>query len=271
MKIHIGLMVVCMSALLVCAAFAADGAKTWNEAAANGVIQKESLAKLSPELPEWKIKQMAWPTPAEIAAHKAEASREEIDAAVAAISKVMNTAYIPADLAAHITAMKAWGTHDEPARQERLMDAFVVRYSMEGQTVQIQESPCNIVITVAPEARDQAPAANKEQYILDVAGKVLNPQVAPDPASPTYFNTAAKESPVIKRVGWIPAAAVVQSDPETKTFGTSWKKTVALGISDGAADSDGRFVRFDLLKPSPGPKRGYPDPNVERFSKAPAK
>jgi hypothetical protein len=175
----------------------------------------------------------------------------------------MNYNYVPADLDRHLLAMKGWGLISEQSEQKRLCDVFISRFKKGPYVVHIQESPYNVVLSVVDESLRGGANTDHQKFATALAGLVFKEQLNPDHKSDLQVLENVSKETKITRLVWL-----------TKSVGTtdsSGKKCADLSKAEenGAitvqAETDGRFVRFEVIKYAGGPAM-YLDPYVERFN-----
>lgn len=269
---------ICMLALVV-AVFAAhsmcsvtpgtpeEQETKWNEKAASVALDKETLAKLGDPFPEWKIKQATWPSVTELSSASVTVDDEIRISCIRWLRKFLKEENLPADIDKHLVAMKNWGVFTKASEQKRLCDVFIVRFTKGPYVIHIQESPFNVVISIADgRIVKKKPKADHKDLILQTAAEVMNKDILPDPAKGLYERKtkAARDGGTISGLVWRPPS-VVGKDKEGRGF---IKTDVAskIGTFEIYADTDGAFIRFDIVKSAGVGPMLVRDPYVQRFS-----
>ncbi len=246
----------------------AEGNKTpliirWNSDARSQTLNGDVLSKLTDVLPSWKAKQMIWPSIKEVNVSSVVADQEVKASCINWLKKFFADEYLPLDIETHLISMKNWGLIREESEQKRLCDVFVVRFTKGTHTVHIQESPYNVVISFADDTGLKKERIDHEQFALDTAKLILKGQMYPDPNSDIHTFEIVRGGIKISRIVWL-----------TKSVGTTdrnGKKTADLrragenGAVGIEAETDGRFVRFEIIKCPGAVKAAYFDPYEERF------
>jgi hypothetical protein len=254
---------------------AADGPApvAWNDKADSIVLNKTALTNLGDGFPAWEIKQMTWPSEAERRAAAVSAKDAWTAECLKWLGKFFKENYLPADVGKHLVAMRAWGTVRKEAGQPRLCDVFVVRFRKGPYLIHVQESPCNVVITVADEdlarkkaaGEDVAKAAPKE-LVIQMAQAILNKVLWPDQAGKYFRQSPDRDLKIgkLSTFGWLPPSAVRQ-DEQGRLIGSGVEEEKLGTMGAVTAETDGSFVRFEIVKYLGGP-RSYEDPYQNRFA-----
>jgi hypothetical protein len=244
-----------------------EQATKWNEKAASVALDKESLAKLGEPFPAWKIKQATWPSVTELSSASVTIDDEIRASCVGWLKKYLKKEYLPAEIIKHLVPMKNWGVIRKASEQKRLCDVFIVRFTKGPYVIHIQESPFNVVISIVDgRIVKKKPKADHKDLILQTAAAVLHKDIVPDPAKGLYERKtkAARDGGTISGLIWRPPS-VVGKDKEGRGF---IKTDVAakIGTFEIYADTDGAFVRFDIVKSAGVGPMLVRDPYVQRFS-----
>jgi len=269
---------ICM--LIVVAVFAAhsmcsvtpgtpeEQATKWNEKATSVVLAKEAMAKLGEPFPAWKIKQATWPSVTELSSASVTVDDEIRTSCVRWLRKFLKEEQLPADIDKHLVPMKNWGVFRKASEQKQLCDVFLVRFTKRQgpYVIHIQESSFNVVISIADERIvKKKPKAGHKDLVLQTAAGVLHKDLVPDPAKDLFQRKpkATRDGGTISGLIWCPPSAVGKDKKGRKSISTH--VTAKIGTFQIEADTDGRFVRFDIKKAGGGP-RLVRDPYVQRFS-----
>jgi hypothetical protein len=237
----------------------------WNESAQSQVMNSNELAKLGEVFPNWKIKQVVWPLTAEIESHRVVVDPNTITSCIDWLTKFMAENQLPANLNEKLVAMEEWGVIRKESEQERLCDVFITRFKKDPYVIHIQESPYNVVITVAD---DRFVASNKTDYekmIRDTAMLVLKEQLKPDANSD--FHLFELKDTKLSRAVWL-TRGVATTDKDGKKCGNLINAS-KNGAASVEAETDGRFVRFEIVKCAGAFKRSSFDPYIKRFAPSP--
>lgn len=236
----------------------------WNEGAQSQVMNSNELAKLDAVFPKWKIKQITWPSASEINTNKVVVDPNLPVQCMGWLTKFMKKEQLPTDLKKHLVAMKNWGLIREESEQKHLCDVFIVRYKKGSSVIHIQESPGNVVIAVVDERLATDPKVDHKDFVIEVATSILNEALKPDPNSENlHVFEMVRDGCKISRVSWlIESVIVILKDGQKYTDGVKKSK---IGTSYVEAETDGKFVKFNVVKCVEG-KRSHPDPYAERFS-----
>ena len=81
----------------------------WNELAQSQVVDSNELAKLGDAFPTWKIKQVVWPSIAEIGASQVVVDPNLTTTCVNWLTKFVAKDQLPANLNEKLVAMEEWG------------------------------------------------------------------------------------------------------------------------------------------------------------------
>ena len=239
----------------------------WNGSAESQILERNELVKLGNLLPEWKIKQMTWPSKEEINADGVVVGNELKLSCKKWLEKFICKDYLPEDLEKYLVAMKNWGLISKESEQKRLCDVFIARFKKDHYITHIQESPYNVVITVADERFAKEERADQKNLVIETARLILNEIFWPDPNSEDlHVSELVHNEHKISKVVWL-AKSVKTTDEKGKTCGDP---VIAqkIGASAVRAKTNGKLVTFEIVKRVEG-KRPSPDPYVERFSPVP--
>jgi hypothetical protein len=238
----------------------------WNENAVGAVLTKDELGKLGSGCPSWRIKQMIWPSATEIRVASFEVDSKLKSSCMGWLKKFIKSEYLPEDLNKHLVAMKNWGLITKESEQKRLCDVFVVRFKKGSYVVHIQESLCNVVISVSDETLARDAKTDKKESAMGTAVLFLSDKLMPDPNSEDVhvFEFTDKENK-ITRISWLVKDIIGTRKDGTKY--TDLEKAWEIGTTYVEGETDGRFVKFEIWKETKG-KRAFPDPYLERFSTA---
>jgi hypothetical protein len=235
----------------------------WNEAAQSVVLNRAELAKLAEALPAWQIKQMVWPSSEELHAASVAAADDLKDRCVTWLAKFVNAKQLPMNMKEHLIAMKAWGLVKPEAEQKRLCDVFIARFRKGGYTAQLQESPANVVMTIAQE--NPSPDANTDHrnLVFRTAALFLKEELRPNPESKgLHVIRAEKAGVAITTVTWWIDSVMVEGPGNRTAYDGT--KAAELGTWNVVSETDGRYVRFIIHKKIRGPVA--PDVYAQRFS-----
>ncbi len=234
----------------------------WNESARSSILNRSELAKQSDALPAWKMKQMVWPSPEELSSSAVAVNDDLKDECVAWLTRFLDTGQAPADIREHLVAMRAWGSIREESKQKRPCDVFITRFQKGSQTVHIQESPANVVITVASEAPTPAVQASHKDLLFDTAAHLLKEGLRPNPRSESLHLTSEDRGGIaITKADWVPESVAAEDPQGRKVLDGAQAQT--LGTWSLKAETDGRYVRFIIHKYVGSVP---PDPYIERFA-----
>jgi hypothetical protein len=230
------------------------------------MLNRDELAKLGRVLPGWKIKQCTWPGGKEISAKRVKVDERLKLSCMGWLRKFMDSEQLPEDFARHLIAMKNWGLIRKESEQKRLCDVFVARFKKDHYVVHIQESPYNVVIAVADERPANAGAPDHKNLVVRIGGIFLNEVLRPNPKSENlHVSQREADGRKMSKVVWL-IDPVATTDEKGRTCGNPLKAR-EIGASVVRAETDGKFVRFDITKRIKG-ARGHPDPYLERFKPA---
>lgn len=235
----------------------AGGAVAWNQEASSAALTPEALSE---GVPAWQKAQMLWPSADDIKRHGVPATEKDRAEALAWIKKYIRPEYLPSNVADNMVAMKQWGVALDTEKETRRADVFLVRYVCQGLVIQMQESNSNVVLTVAASG-PAGTAADPKQFVLDTGTKILKDGLMFGPSDKVFTRADKGTASTITRLSWSPPATVVTD--ENGSRGVSSLKGGELGTSSISANTNGRFIRFDILKNDGGPS--MINPFVKRF------
>jgi hypothetical protein len=259
----LGLAVVAVVVGPCMAQVADDHTVFWNEAAQSVVLNRSELAKLGEALPAWQIRQMVWPSSEELRSAGVAVGDDLKDRCVTWLAKFVNAKQLPMNMKEHLIAMKAWGLVKPEAEQKRLCDVFIARFRKGGYTAQLQESPANVVMTIAQE--NPSPDANTDHrnLVFRTAALFLKEELRPNPDSKgLHVIRAEKAGVAITTVTWWIDSVMVEGPGNRTAYDGT--KAAELGTWNVVSETDGRYVRFIIHKKIRGPVA--PDVYAQRFS-----
>lgn len=243
-----------------------DPITKWNRDANSTILERQELEKLGKGFPAWKISQATWPSAQELTSNSVTVDEKLKNSCLWWLRKFMTKAYLPPELSKNIVAMKEWGLVEKQADQKRLCDVFITRFTKGRHVIHIQESPSNVVITIAGENSPRNGKGDRKELVVSMATGALNPNLRPKPNSDEFrVHRGTDIAPRMSRMSWY-ADSVIRTDHEGKKL-LSLAKASKIGTKRVTAETDGRFVRFEIVKCIKGP-RAAPDPYVERFKPA---
>ena len=235
----------------------------WNRDASSSILSPDTASKRTPGLPSWKLKQMAWPSDAEIRDHSVVVDTETKESCMQWLDKFIAPNALPKDIDRHLIAMKEWGVIKEVSKQKSLCDVFLVRYQIGSQIIQIQESPFNVVIIYADEQNLQKPRTDRQAYILEVSKSLLRETLLPNPGSDEFHvNEKEVNGQNWTKATWLLASVVVVRPDGIKA--TSISKAWEIGTRHVVAETNGTIIRFEIIK-STNSARAFFDPYEKRF------
>jgi hypothetical protein len=235
----------------------------WNERAASQVLNRKSLEGLTPVTPRWKVRQMVWPPEAELRPKRADATDKQRSECMQWLAKYLNATQIPPGLENHLVALQEWDAWDDHDIKETT-DVFLVRIQKGPQVIQIEETLSTVVIIVGNDRLATQRRSDHAQFVGEVSASLLQEPLRPILSSSRFYATnlgAGKDGTKISRVSW-PIESVLVRDANGKEA-MSHAKAVEVGTVSVEAETDGRFVRFELRKhvDAPGVR-----PFVRRFA-----
>jgi hypothetical protein len=235
----------------------------WNMDVNSPILNVDTLSQFKDALPQWKVKQMIWPSNEDVNQSAIVPDQKVKDTCVNWLKQFVIDEYLPEDLSKNLIAMREWGLIREKKEQKRLCDVFILRLKKNSTAIQIQESPYNVVISFADDKALKNKAKDHKQFVLDTAKSILKDQMNPDSNSDIHTFEIESNGIKISRILWL-----------TKSVGTTdrdGKKAANLisagknGAVDIQAETDGSFIRFEITKYGGGPA-SYFDPFEERFA-----
>jgi hypothetical protein len=253
-------------ALVATAVKAEEISVPWNEVAQSQVMNSNELAKFGAAFPSWKIKQVVWPSTAEVESHQVVADPNLITSCVDWLAKFMVKNQLPANLNEKLVAMEEWGVVRKESEQERLCDVFITRFKKAPYVIHIQESSYNVVIAFCSDNPITTPVDNRKNLVVEVANLFLNNNLKPQVGSKNLqIFGVVKEGEPITRFSWIiESVLVTEGGKKYIDLPKAWK----IGTTSVEAETDGRFVKFDIVKEAKG-SAAYFDPYERRFSPSP--
>lgn len=239
----------------------------WNEEAVNAALDKETLAKLGEPFPAWKIKQVTWPSVTELSSASVTVDDEIRTSCVRWLRKFLKEEQLPADIDKHLVAMKNWGVFTKASEQKRLCDVFLVRFTKGPYIIHIQESSFNVVIGIADKRIvKKKPKADHKDLVLQTAAVILHKDIVSDPAKGLFERKpkATRDGSTITGLIWRPPSVVYRDKKGRRNI--RMDVAAKIGTFRIEAETDGGFVRFDIVKAVRGPVSTY-DPYMQRFPK----
>ena len=236
----------------------------WNATAQSQILNNTELAKLGDVFPGWKIKQVVWPADSEINLKKVAVDPKLTASCMEWLMKFIKTDQLPVGLDQKLIPMKGWGTISKESEQKRLCDVFIARYKKGDNVIQIQESPYNIIIAVADERLEKNPHADHRNLIIETARSFLSGPLQPNLNSTFFHVGKIDKEGKIARISWSLERVIVIDKDGKKCMSLS--EAGKIGTSGVEAETDGRFVRFEIIKSPGAVKNAYFDPYIERFS-----
>ncbi|MHC4529652.1 MAG: hypothetical protein ACYTEX_25375 [Planctomycetota bacterium] len=241
----------------------------WGKDAQSAILDPNELGEIRGIFPDWKISQSVWPSDKEIGSNSVEASAKHKRSCVHWLRRFVKKEYLPADLEQHLVAMNDWGLYRKRSEQRRLCDVFLARFAKNSRVVHIQESSYNVVIAVCDGGRGNGSEIDQRALVLSTAELILRDELNPDPNSKKVYSAEkVSQGRKISQFSWQPPSiSVMGADGKTAT---SVRRGWEIGTRRIEADTDGRFVRFDIVKCVKG-AAVFADPYVERFKPAKSK
>jgi len=259
------IMAICVACILYAQAATSQTIR-WGQDINSLVLNKTELTKPAGALPGWKIKQMTWPYVTEIASKSVKVDNKLKACCSEWLQKFMKRGYLPADLDKHLVAMKNWGLIRKQAEQKRLCDVFIVRFKKDFYVVHMQESLYNMVIAVADERLAKNSRSDHKQLVIETATTILNGTLKPDPNSENfheYVSEVGSDRHKISSVTWGIDSLITMDSTGRRTLNLA--KAGEIGTTHVDAETDGRFVRFEITKCPGAVKAAFFDPYEERF------
>jgi len=235
----------------------------WNAMAQSQILNNTELAKLNGIFPDWKIKQVVWPDESEINLNKVIVASNLISSCMEWLRKFITNDQLPVGLDKMLIPMKEWGViGKESSTQGRLCDVFITRFKKGDVVVQIQESPYNIIVTFSNEKLKNSPVVKHKDLVIEVADLLLNSNLKPVVGSESlHIFEIVNNGQNITRVSW-PIESVKFIDKHGNKC-IDLHKAGEIGTTSVEAETDGRFVKFALIKEIEG---AGVKPFVRRFS-----
>jgi hypothetical protein len=244
-----------------------DQSPRWNEAAASKVLNCSKLAKLGEAWPAWKTHTMTWPSEEEIAKNSVQVDPKVKGTCIKWLTKFVKDDSPARALESHLIAMANWGLFRERAEQKQLCDVFICRFVQGPYVIHIQESPFDVIITVADErlAEHPKPQTAHADFIVALASAFLHKDIVPDRAD-DWFQPKSRptaDGGAVTRVEWNPPSVISREEKGIRSIDT--ERAGKIGTSRINAETDGAFVRFDILKSPGGGPAFIRDPYERRF------
>ena len=239
---------------------------SWNADVTSTIINRSELAKLGESFSTWKVKQMIWPEVNEIDVSGVQVEETLKADCLGWLQKFVKKEYIPEDLVKHIVAMRGWGLICERIEQKRLCDVFITRFRKGPYVIHIQESPYNVVMAVSNETLEKNPSIEHKQLVIKIAENVLNDVLKPNPKSDNFHEKiyeSGSSKYKITNITWSIDSLITIDSSGRKAIDLS--KARKIGTKHINAETDGRFVRFEIIKCPGAVKAAFFDPYEERF------
>jgi hypothetical protein len=181
------------------------------------------------------------------------------------LNKYVRIDTLPKDALKMLVPMKNWGLIRKESEQVHRCDVFLLRFEKDQHVVNIQESPYNVVIAVSDERLAKTPSREHKDFVVKTAAAFLQNTLLPDPEREPVrvVERTGYNGTRLTRVSWQLPSVVYRDQQGRKLLSTT--KASEIGACQVDADTDGRFVRFDIVKFPKGP-RSYFDPYEKRFS-----
>jgi len=234
----------------------------WNEKAESRILARDELAKLASIFQPWQIKQVTWPSEAEITSSRVSVDGTLTDSCIGWLRKFAADQYVAPDLGGRLIAMKAWGLVRSQSDQKRLCDVFITRLKRDPYVIHIQESPADVVIAVADERLADTPRDDHRDFVFEIARAALRFEVLrPNPDLQDVHVSETTDNGVKRtKVTWVIDSVTYPKDGRRLL---STIKASEVGASHVVAETEGRLVVFRIRKVVKGP--AMPDPYKERF------
>jgi hypothetical protein len=234
----------------------------WNEAAQSVVLNRSELAKLGEALPAWQIRQMVWPSSEELRSAGVAVGEKLKEDCVAWLTKFLDAKQLPPDTKAHLVAMKRWGFVRQGNKQSGVCDVFLTRFQKGPYSVHIQESPGNVLVTIGCESLPPDGGPDPQALVFQTAGVFLKQELRPNAQSKHLYVSKSEQNGVATmKVTW-QIDSVLREDEKGNTY-RNGVKAAELGTWHVVAETNGRYVRFDIQKFVDAPMRL--DPCAKRF------
>lgn len=240
----------------------AKPAIVWNELAASRILKPEYVRKLGSGYEAWKWRQITWPAEEDVQAKRVEVSEPVKDECLRWLKRFVKPEKLPSEIADSLLPLRRWGVVGPSDPASGACDVFVVRYYDGRYVVHMQESPYNVVLAISDEATTDKPRLDREAFVLEVAAGFLMAALQPDGPDAVRVFQIPDRKEGLTRVIWA-TQHVETSSPEGQRAATldQAQKNGAIRVR---AETDGRFVRFDIVKCLPGPHADA-DPYEKRF------
>jgi hypothetical protein len=235
----------------------------WNHDANSLILNKNKLEVFNSLAESWKLKQMIWPSETEITGKRVNVNEELKHSCTTWLGKFLKTELLPTDINKHLVAMSEWGLVSKESEQKRLCDVFIARFKKGPYVIHIQESLYNIIISVSDERLANTAQANHKDLVIEIGKTVLSKVLEPIPASENFHVFEfASNGKKITRVSW--AIEPVKVIKDGKSCIDPYKAG-EIGTTYVEAETDGRFVRFEIIKSPGAVNPASYDPYIERF------
>jgi len=242
------------------------------EQAVDRTLSRGRLGPMAGAWPDWKIRTMVWPSAEEIRSHRVTADDRTTTDCLGWLGKFLRPAVMPKDPDKQLVAMANWGLYKEEAEQQALLDVFICRLARGPYAVHIQESPFNVVISVADKRLAHGPReqAAHERFIIQIASELLHQDILPDWAEDLKQHPPqpGADGRALTRVQWQPASVVIE-EPGRSWWSVDPEEAGRVGTHLISAETDGAYVRFDVVKATGGGPRTFYDPYARRFDVSP--
>lgn len=235
----------------------------WNKEAQSEILNKSELNKIASALDSWKIKQIIWPSADEIDSNSVKVDDKLKTSCMDWLKKFMSKEYLPEDMKNNLIAMKNWGLITEESKQKRLCDVFMTRFKKDNYVIHIQESPGNVVIAVSDERLVEKTRTDYRDWVLEAASKVLDfEKLKPNPDMlDVRVSEIERDKSKIIKVSWPIGSITIRTDSGTRLI--NGKKATKIGASHVSAETNGKFIIFNIQKEIGGPT--HPNYYQERF------
>ncbi|MHC4867752.1 MAG: hypothetical protein ACYTEX_27085 [Planctomycetota bacterium] len=238
----------------------------WGKDARSAVLDVNELGRMRAVFPAWKVKQSVWPSEEEVTSNTVEASAKEKASCVNWLRRFIREDQLPVGLDKHLVAMKNWGLIKKQSEQKRLCDVFIVRFRKGPYVLHMQESPYNIVLAVSDERLAKNSRSDHTKLVIQTGTRLLNEALKPDPNSDSFHVRgygAESDSDQISSVTWGIDSVVTIDRAGRRALDLA--KAGKVGTTHVHAETDGRLVKFEMIKCPGAVKAAFFDPYVERF------
>ncbi len=130
--------------------------------------------------PQWIVQQLEWPTDRETADKIGKATEFQKENFINWIKNILKREYIPNDLMNNVLPMADWAILFMDWKQKGGIDSFLVKYLIDGELIQITETP-NFVIIVLRDTKDNntvSPGKHRD-YVIKFAERFLINEIVP--------------------------------------------------------------------------------------------